>query len=1034
MTSEPVAEFPLAYRATNNSTAPDTSFSYQPQNIGPIHYQPATPVTVRQAFATTPSNIWPNSSYLSAQPLQPQQTFPPEAPSIRGDLQQYLASPNTSMWQHYASGLPPIAIKLPPPQMSNEAIASTSQFPVIPNVQRPHSRRPSPLPPNNPTTYGCDRSASNTPESRKRTLGAMESPVKRQRISSELAMASVQSGTRASASSEGLLNVPPLPWSTASQGITSCSVSGQSIQMSTQDTLAMSSSQPTSSSWPTAVGSSVGGRGFQSYIQATGNAQSERIQHVGSEALHRPNETGIAQVQPVTPMESLGNATIDVFEQQKSPWPLETLSDRYSQQLAHNSQNNYHTYPPRGADPSQPTQPVHTHHSVPFSSRPSSRVEPHPSLTVDRPRSRRSLPLVYNPILDSSGNILNLRPGEQTYATKGNVEWMKLYSIPENRALFWVQRSRSRRHNQTSSGNSGAPSKSHANMLGAVPVAHSSAAELQVHPQRVGGWRQGSSQASVDEGGSGHVSQGVSIARQDNTGYFPGAHDLVISNSSFYSTTVQHSQNQPMRAEGENKFFLASNYADYFTNAVLHWLGKYVMKGAQFDSSERDPPPRCHPETRTNILQRAHNWFDNSQREKQLMWLRGPAGVGKSAIVQTLAETLSKTKRLGASIFFSRPNGRSNPQQVFPTLAYRLATIDDAYNAYIRELKHEDPLSLDKSMSEQFRLLFVEPFARRKLRKGQKDLLVAIDGLDECDGDPVSERASESLHRGRVAEEVQCEIVQLVSDFLQRHPSVPLIWVIASRPEKHLQAVFVAGDVKDSYLEEDIPVDSTEACRDAEKFLHTSFTKIQEKYPDIIPHGPWPSNEQFLLIAKAALGLFMFAEVVVRFIGDPAVGNPISQLSYVLSALAKLRHNTQRKNPLASLDAIYAAIMSRIPSDYLDNAKKLLPVLIHLQRHSVSIYTINFQGVYQLLKIAREDAFAALGHLHSVISFPHVRDLDETRPQVYHASFHDFLEDPSRSNEYAITRLKKLDAKLVFDYYISQIFGVSDTFCLPTAH
>ncbi|KXN92362.1 hypothetical protein AN958_08378 [Leucoagaricus sp. SymC.cos] len=1033
-TSEPITEFRLAYRAINNSTAPDTSFSNQPQNIGPIHYQPVTPVTVRQAFATTPSNIWPNSSYLGAQALQPQQTFPPEAPSIRGDLQQYQASPNTSMWQHYASGLRPTAIKLPPPQMSNEAIASTSQVPVIPNVQRPRSRRPSPLPPNNLTAYGGDRPASNTLESRKRTLGAMESPAKRQRTSSELAMAGVQSGARASTSSDGLLNVPPHPWSTASQDITTFSVSAQSIKMSTQDALVMSSSQPaTLSSWPTAVGSSVGGRGFQSYIQATGNAQSERIQHVGSEALHRLNETGIAQVQHVAPMDSLRNATINVFKQQKSPWPLETLPVSYSQQLALDWQNNYFTYPPRGANPSQPTQvygplstEVHTRPSVPFSSRPLSRTGVHLSLSVDRPRSRHPSSLVCNPVLNPNVNTSNLKLDEQALVNfrsdKGKCRMDEAQLDPrEQRTLHDASQpismsqlgfhaSQSSHVLQTSSGNSGAPSESHANMLGVVPVAHSRAAKLQVHPQRVGDWRRGSSQALVGEGGSGHVSQGVSVVHQDNTGYFHGAHDFVISNSNFYNAPVQHPQNQPTRAE------------------VLHWLQGYVMKGAEFDSWERDPPPKCHPETRTNILQRAHGWFDNSQREKQLTWLRGPAGVGKSAIVQTLAETLSKTKRLGASIFFSRPNGRSNPQQIFPTLAYRLATLDDAYNAYIGELKYEDPLSLDKSRSEQFRLLFVEPFARRKLRKGQKDLLVAIDGLDECDGDPVSEYASESLHRGRVAEQVQCEIVRLVSDFVQRHPSVPLVWIIASRPENHLKAVFMAGDVKDSYLEEDIPVDSDEACRDVEKFLHTSFTKIQEDYPDIIPHGPWPSNEQFLLIAKAALGLFVFAEVVVRFIGDPAVGNPVSQLSYVLSAVAKLRHNAQRKNPLAVLDAIYAAIMSRLPPDCLDNAKKLLPPLIHLHRRSVKISDINFKNVYQSLKIARADAVAALRHLHSVIYFPRAKDFDETRPRVYHASFHDFLEDPSRSNEYTVTRVEKLDAQLAFQYCLPKIFMYESSF------
>ncbi|KAF9450239.1 hypothetical protein P691DRAFT_726348, partial [Macrolepiota fuliginosa MF-IS2] len=100
------------------------------------------------------------------------------------------------------------------------------------------------------------------------------------------------------------------------------------------------------------------------------------------------------------------------------------------------------------------------------------------------------------------------------------------------------------------------------------------------------------------------------------------------------------------------------------------------MRGAKFDSSDRDPPPRCHPGTRTTISNKIYDWLGSPRPEKKLLWLRGLAGVGKSAIIQTVAEKLADQGRLGASLFFSRTNGRRDPRQVFPTLAYQFAVQD----------------------------------------------------------------------------------------------------------------------------------------------------------------------------------------------------------------------------------------------------------------------------------------------------------------------------------------------------------------------
>ncbi|KAJ7476569.1 hypothetical protein FB451DRAFT_1033400, partial [Mycena latifolia] len=54
-------------------------------------------------------------------------------------------------------------------------------------------------------------------------------------------------------------------------------------------------------------------------------------------------------------------------------------------------------------------------------------------------------------------------------------------------------------------------------------------------------------------------------------------------------------------------------------------------------------------------------------------WLHGPAGVGKSAIMETLSRHLQENGRLGGSFFFKRGHiTRGNAKVRFMTLAYQL--------------------------------------------------------------------------------------------------------------------------------------------------------------------------------------------------------------------------------------------------------------------------------------------------------------------------------------------------------------------------
>jgi hypothetical protein len=130
-------------------------------------------------------------------------------------------------------------------------------------------------------------------------------------------------------------------------------------------------------------------------------------------------------------------------------------------------------------------------------------------------------------------------------------------------------------------------------------------------------------------------------------------------------------------------------------------------------------------------------------------------------------------------------------------------------------------------MQTQFMAFIVEPFVEKRIGLGGRRWGILLDGLDELKG-----------------EGAQCEIIQLITTFLQEHPDVPLAWIIASRPESHISSTLEDDDVRRNCWSEYIPIDSTEACEDVERFFRASFKTIQKKFRRSVPKD-WPSDTVF---------------------------------------------------------------------------------------------------------------------------------------------------------------------------------------------
>jgi hypothetical protein len=415
-------------------------------------------------------------------------------------------------------------------------------------------------------------------------------------------------------------------------------------------------------------------------------------------------------------------------------------------------------------------------------------------------------------------------------------------------------------------------------------------------------------------------------------------------------------------------------------------LSQRIIPGAAHDSSARSLPPRCHPDSRIKLIARIMAWFNGQGQQELVLWITSPAGVGKSAVVQTFAEHLVKLKLLGASVFFSRSNKRNNPLCVFITTAYQLAIRNEMYSNFVVERLSHDPELLNGDLQAQFTTFIVEPFVEKKIGTGGRQWGILLDGLDELDG-----------------EDAQCEIINLITTFAHEHPDAPLAWIIASRPESHISNTFDDDDVCHRCRSEYIPIDSTEASDDVERFLRSSFKTIRKKFRYSVP-SDWPSDTDFLKVTAAASGLFIYAEVVMRFIRDPHHADPASRFKVLLSVIDRSDGTSTKEDPFIHLDALYHEILSSTSQSNLWPTAKQLLGFVSCQGVMSNILRGcrwgSLRGMSILLDLTPHVIYTCVLKYHSTLRVPDLKGAHKEPLRILHASFADYLKNPARSGKF----------------------------------
>ena len=398
------------------------------------------------------------------------------------------------------------------------------------------------------------------------------------------------------------------------------------------------------------------------------------------------------------------------------------------------------------------------------------------------------------------------------------------------------------------------------------------------------------------------------------------------------------------------------------------------------DSSERYPPPRCHPETRTLVRTLIICWIQDPNPTCFVLWLYGPAGAGKSAILQSLAEECCSLEgRFAGSFFFSRGKpGRNQGHFLFSTIAYQLALNLPYLRTPIDNAMQANPTLYTKSMMVQMRSLIIDSF--RKLSSGIGHTpTVIIDGLDECD-----------------SHETQKLILEIIYDAVAIE-KISLRFLIASRPEAHIREAFDRPTLR-SITKRVVLDESFGPNQDIEKYLRDGFESIYDQNSTLMEQvvQPWPGTGILDLLVQTASGQFIYASTVLKFVGAEFY-NPLSQLDIVLEPSALDR------TPFSDLDHLYSQILSTYPIP-----EKLISVLGTI----LALHCPQPPGVIEdLLGMKVGEVGLVLRGLHSLIRFPHIPDENYTRStefgkdngiRLLHASFEDYLVDKNRSGPFSI--------------------------------
>jgi hypothetical protein len=399
----------------------------------------------------------------------------------------------------------------------------------------------------------------------------------------------------------------------------------------------------------------------------------------------------------------------------------------------------------------------------------------------------------------------------------------------------------------------------------------------------------------------------------------------------------------------------------------------------------------CLEGTRMSILSDIEDKINPSEdknteakttEDRNIIWIRGAPGSGKSSVSLSTKSRLHKHGRLVTYFRFDRNEATvTTPSALWCCVAYDLA---DRYPSVLKHnlsLLRENKVNLTSTM-DLFTSLVEEPLLNLTSTDSippDHPLVIVIDALDECGG-----------FEGRSSPDRKALL-----QTLRRWPKLSKYFklLVTSREEGDISGVLTSisepVDIPSGHSLAENPQAkaSIEASNDIRMFLEGRFQDIRERFPSL--PGDWPGTTTVTEMVCRAAGIFMWAITATNFIDCRGISPK--------GRLRKIMDNAFDSTSMKPLYSLYTSILEISFGDISGGdpeAEVLRSVLSTMVLAKRPLHDIEYTKLPTTEPVSEDMLDSIRDGLRSVVAPGALR--------FVHKSFEDFLLSEECPRKYAI--------------------------------
>ncbi|KZP17812.1 WD40 repeat-like protein [Athelia psychrophila] len=390
-----------------------------------------------------------------------------------------------------------------------------------------------------------------------------------------------------------------------------------------------------------------------------------------------------------------------------------------------------------------------------------------------------------------------------------------------------------------------------------------------------------------------------------------------------------------------------------------------VIDKLSYAPSATSKDKSCIPGTREAALDEIHQWINKPDGDDtpRLLVLTGVAGVGKSAIANSIALHYDGLKRLGSFVAFTRADQeKRHPGNLLSTVSRDIAELDPSWRkALYKAVKEKRNQCLDSSPISQMEHLILGP-AEALTFSGP--IVIVIDALDES-GDASQRR---SLLRA-LAENAS----KLPSNFR---------FLITARPESDIQKL---SEKPPNIQQKTIATTDKATDADITKYITKALVEFTG---DLEQHPKCSNGEGVKMLVRGSGHLFEWAATACRVIQNESDAFSAPELLLGMVAVG------------SDLDALYAKILRET---YNEKAMpRFRQVLGGILAAKEPLPMASHSALLQPEGEKDDIVSRIVGSLGSLLHGVGQNEGPQVQIRARHTSFFDFLQDAERSKQFFV--------------------------------